>query len=197
MNYKELFQRLFMLFANPKKAWVEISAELPRRDVMSGFVYPLIALGGLVLLMDKLLRGGLDRLSFHDAMMDVCGYCIAFFGGFFLAARLLDMLRQKMLNHGEDMPGSQLFVGYAMGLMFVAEMLTVVFPQFFILFKMVFIGYTLYNVWEGSGILFTIPENKSSKFDVQLMFSVLATIAIVLSPMAIRALFNTLSNILG
>lgn len=197
MNYKELFQRLFMLFANPKKAWVEISAESPRRDVMSGFVYPLIALGGLVLLMDKLLRGGLDRLSFHDAMMDVCGYCIAFFGGFFLAARLLDMLRQKMLNHGEDMPGSQLFVGYAMGLMFVAEMLTVVFPQFFILFKMVFIGYTLYNVWEGSGILFTIPENKSSKFDVQLMFSVLATIAIVLSPMAIRALFNTLSNILG
>lgn len=197
MNYKELFQRLFMLFANPKKAWVEISAESPRRDVMSGFVYPLIALGGLVLLMDKLLRGGLDRLSFHDAMMDVCGYCIAFFGGFFLAARLLDMLRQKMLNHGEDMSGSQLFVGYAMGLMFVAEMLTVVFPQFFILFKMVFIGYTLYNVWEGSGILFTIPENKSSKFDVQLMFSVLATIAIVLTPMAIRALFNTLSNILG
>lgn len=197
MNYKELFQRLFMLFANPKKAWVKISAESPRRDVMSGFVYPLIALGGLVLLVDKLLHGGLERVTFHDAMMDVCGYCIAFFGGFFLAARLLDMLRQKMLGHGEDMSGSQLFVGYAMGLMFVAEMLTVVFPQFFILFKMVFIGYTLYNVWEGSGVLFAISENKSSKFDTQLAFSVLATIAIVLSPIVIRTLFNTLSNILG
>ena len=197
MNYKELFQRLFMLFANPRKAWVEISAESPRRDVMGNFVYPLIALGGLVVLVDKLIYRGLERVTFHDAMMDVCGYCIAFFGGFFLAARLLDMLRQKMLNHGEDMAGSQLFVGYAMGLMFVAEMLTVVFPQFFILFKMVFIGYTLYNVWEGSSILFAIPENKSSKFDVQLAFSVLATIAIVLSPMLIRTLFNTLSNILG
>ena len=164
---------------------------------MGNFVYPLIALGGLVVLVDKLIYRGLERVTFHDAMMDVCGYCIAFFGGFFLAARLLDMLRQKMLNHGEDMAGSQLFVGYAMGLMFVAEMLTVVFPQFFILFKMVFMGYTLYNVWEGSSILFAISENKSSKFDVQLAFSVLATIAIVLSPMLIRTLFNTLSNILG
>lgn len=186
-----------MLFANPKKAWVEISVETPRRDVMSGFVYPLIALGGLVLLMDKLLRGGLERVTFHDAMMDVCGYCIAFFGGFFLAARLLDLLRRKLLGHGTDMEGSQLFAGYAMGLMFVAEMLSMVFPQFFVLFKMVFIGYTLYNVWEGSGVLFAIPENKQSKFDTQLVFSVLTTLIVVLSPMLIRTLFNTLSNILG
>ena len=197
MNYKELFQRLFMLLSNPKKAWVEISAESPRRDVMSGFVYPLIALGGLVLLVDKLVHKGLERLTFHDAMMDVCGYCIAFFGGFFLAARLLDVLRQKMLHHEADMAGSQLFVGYAMGMIFIAEMLSVVFPQFVVLFNMVFIGYTLYIVWEGCSVIFTMPENKSSKFDTQLAFSVLTTLAVVLSPIIIRTLFNTLSNILG
>lgn len=197
MNYKELFQRLFMLLSNPKKAWVEISAESPRRDVMSGFVYPLIALGGLVLLVDKLVHKGPERLTFHDAMMDVCGYCIAFFGGFFLAARLLDVLRQKMLHHEADMAGSQFFVGYAMGMTFIAEMLSVAFPQFVVLFNMVFIGYTLYVVWEGCSVIFTMPENKSSKFDTQLAFSVLTTLAVVLSPIIIRTLFNTLSNILG
>ena len=115
MNYKELFQRLFTLIISPKKAWVEISAESPRRDVMGGFVYPLIALCGLAVLFGKLLYTGMERMTFHAAAMDICGYCVALFGGFFLAAWLLDLLRQKFLDHQSDMAGSQLFVGYAMG----------------------------------------------------------------------------------
>ena len=84
-----------------------------------------------------------------------------------------------------------------MGMTFIAEMLSVAFPQFVVLFNMVFIGYTLYIVWEGCSVIFTMPENKSSKFDTQLAFSVLTTLAVVLSPIIIRTLFNTLSNILG
>lgn len=190
MDYKELFRRLFTLIASPKKAWVEISSESPRRDVMASFVYPLIALCGLAVLLSTFIRDGLERSVYQPALMQMCSYCVALFGGFFLAAWLLDTLRQKVFGHTPDMPGSQFFVGYAMGVVFVADMLTILFPQFFI-FKWILQFYVLYVVWEGSDVLFTIEEDK------RLMFTALTSVAVVFSPAIIRLLFNTLSNTLG
>ena len=190
MNYKELFSRLFSLIASPKKAWVEISTESPRRDVMASFVYPLIALCGLAVLLSTLISDGLQRSVYQTALMEMCSYCVALFGGFFLAAWLFDTLRQKYLGHAPDMPSSQFFVGYAMGAIFVADILTILLPQLFI-FKWVLQFYTLYIVWEGSDVFFTIDENK------RLPFTALTTLAVVFSSTIIRILFNTLSNTLG
>ena len=190
MNYKELFQRLFALIASPKKAWVEISSESPRHDVMATFVYPLIALCGLAVLFNKLMGDGLERLTFQTAAMDICSYCVALFGGFFLAAWLLDLVRQKLLKHDSDMAGAQIFVGYAMGVVFVAEILSILFPQFFI-FKWILQFYVLYVVWEGSEIIFTMPEKD------KLTFTILTSVAVIFSPVVIRVLFNLISNILG
>lgn len=190
MNYKELFRRLFTLIASPKKAWVEISTESPRRDVMASFVYPLIALCGLAVLLSTFFRDGLERNVYQPALMEMCSYCVALFGGYFLAAWLLDTLRQKLLGHTPDMPGSQFFVGYAMGVVFLADLLAIVFPQFFI-FKWILLFYVLYVVWEGSDVLFTIDEEK------RLTFTALTSLAVVFSPAIIRALFNMLSSTLG
>lgn len=190
MNYKELFRRLVTLIASPKKAWVEISTESPRRDVMASFVYPLIALCGLAVLLSAFIRDGLAREVYQPALMEMCSYCVALFGGFFLASWLLDMLRQKLLGHLPDMSGSQFFAGYAMGVVFLADFLIIVFPQFFI-FKWILQFYILYIIWEGCDVLFTIPDDK------RLTFSVLTTLAVILSPAIIRALFNMLSTTLG
>ena len=190
MNYKELFQRLFALIASPKKAWVEISSESPRRDVMATFVYPLIALCGLAVLLSALTGDGVKRLTFQTAAMDICSYCVALFGGFFLASWLLDILRQKLLGHDTDLSGSQIFVGYTMGVVFLAEILAILFPQFFI-FKWILQFYILDVVWVGGEILFTIPEDK------RLTFTALTSVVVMFSPAIIRALFNTLSNTLG
>ena len=190
MNYKELFKRLFALIATPRKTWTEISTESPRRDVMGSFVYPLIALCGLAVLLNTFIRDGLARSVYQPAIMEMCSYCVALFGGFFLAAWLLDMLRQKYLDHAADMPGSQLFVGYTMGVVFLANLLTILFPQFFI-FKWILQFYVLYVVWEGSDVIFALSEDK------RLPFTVLASVAVAFSPAIIRALFNMLSNTLG
>ena len=115
MNYRELFRRLGTLIVAPKKAWVEIATESPRRDVMATFVYPIIALGGLVVLFSALVGGGLERVTFQSAMMDICSYCISLFGGFFLAAYLVDLVGQKYLMRTANMSVAQLFAGYAMG----------------------------------------------------------------------------------
>ena len=190
MNYKELFRRLFSLIATPRKAWVEIDSESPRRDVMETFVYPLIALCGLAVLLSTFLRDGLARNVYQPALMDMCSCCVALFGGFFFASWLFDLLRQKFLGHTLDMPGSQLFVGYTMGIVFAAEILAILFPQFFI-FKWILQFYVLYVVWEGSDVLFSISEDK------RLTFTALASVAVVFSPAIIRTLFNMLSNTLG
>ena len=187
MNYKELFRRLFSLVAKPKKAWVEISSESPRRDVMGAFVYPLIALCGLVVLISALTGNGVKRLTFQDAMMDICGYCVALFAGFFLASWMLNLLRQKLLEHKTDLPGSQLFVGYTMGIIFLAEIITAAFPQFFI-FGWILQFYTLYVVWEGSEIIFAVAEDK------RLAFTALTTVAVIISPIIIHTLFKMLSG---
>ena len=157
MNYKELFRRLFTLIASPRKVWVEIASESPRRDVMGTFVYPLIALCGLAALLSNFLRDGLARDVYQPALMDMCSYCVALFGGFFFASWLFELLRQKFLEHAPDMPTSQLFVGYTMGVVFAADILAILFPQFFI-FKWILQFYVLYVVWEGSDILFSITE---------------------------------------
>ena len=190
MNYKELFRRLFSLIASPKKAWVEISAESPRRDVMASFVYPLIALCGLAVLLSTFISDGLQRSVYQKALMEMCSYCVALFGGFFLAAWLFDTLRQKYLGHTPDMLGSQFFVGYAMGVVFLADIIAILFPQLFI-FKWVLQFYILYVVWEGSEVFFTIGDDK------RLPFTALTSVAVVFSPTIIRLLFNMLSNTLG
>ena len=190
MNYKELFRRLFSLIASPKKAWVEISTESPQRDVMASFVYPLIALCGLAVLLSTFFSEGLQRSVYQAALMAMCSYCVALFGGFFLAAWLFDMLRQRYLGHAPDMPGAQFFVGYAMGGVFLADILVALFPQLFI-FKWLLLFYTLYIVWEGSDVFFTIDDDK------RLPFTALTSVAVVFSPVIIRILFNMLSNTLG
>ena len=190
MTYKDLFRRLFTLIGAPKKAWVEISTESPRRDVTSTYVYPLIALCGLAVLLSAMISDGMQRPTFQSAMMDICRYCVALFGGFFLAAYLVDILRQKLLQHPANMSASQLFVGYAMGVVYFAEMLALLFPQFF-LFKWRLMVYIIYIVWEGSEVLFAISEDK------RLTFTALASVAVIFSPAIIRSLFNMLSNTLG
>lgn len=190
MNYRDLFRRLFRLLANPRQAWTEITIESPRRDVLATFVYPLIALCGVAVLLSAFMHEGLKREVYQPALMDMLSYCIALFGGFFLAAYLHDMVAQKYLGRASDMPLAQLFVGYAMSVVFVADMLVVLFPQYFI-FGWVLQFYVCFVVWEGSEVLLGVDD------DNRLVFTGLSSAAIVFSPVIIRMVFNTLSNLLG
>lgn len=190
MDYKELFRRLIAIIISPRKAWEEIVTESPRKDVTQAFVYPLVALGGLAVLVGAMLEKGLKRMTFHEAMMDICGYCIALFGGFFMASYLVDIVTQKYLKRQSDMPLANLFVGYAMGVVFVADMLVMLFPQFFI-FKWVLLIYVCYIVWEGSDVVLAVEEDK------KLVYMAVSSIAIIFSPTIIGMLFNTLSKLLG
>lgn len=190
MNYKELFARLLAIITKPRKTWVEIATESPQKDVTATYVYPLVALGGLAMLISALIHDGLQRMTFHAAMMDICSYCISLFGGFFLASFLFDFVSQKYLQRQSNMPLAHLFVGYAMGIVFVADMFVLLFPQFFI-FKWVLLLYVCYIVWEGCDVLLNVEEDKRT------LYMAITSVLIIFSPTIIGVLFDKLSNLLG
>lgn len=169
---------------------MDISIESPRRDVMATFVYPLIALGGLVVLIESLVHDGLERITMQSAMMDICSYCISLIGGFFLASYLLDLIFQKFLHRESNMSLANLFAGYSMGVVFIADMLVILFPNLFII-KWILLVYVCVIVWEGCSILLEVKEEQ------KMTFMAMASVSIIFSPIIIHKLFVALSNIMG
>ena len=112
MNYKELFKISMSLISSPAKAWEEIRLEEDRRKVFTAFVYPMIGLCGLSVFIGSLLaKGWGGPESFQYAMTQCCAVAVSLFGGYFLAAYLINGMRVKMFMMDSDMPLTQQFAG--------------------------------------------------------------------------------------
>ena len=69
MNYKELYQKVYVLISSPASAWEEIRLEEDKRKVFGAFVYPMIGLCGLSVFLGSLFsRGWGGPESFRYAM---------------------------------------------------------------------------------------------------------------------------------
>lgn len=103
------------LISSPAKAWEEISMEEDRRKVFMAFVYPMIGLCGLSVFIGSLMKMGWDGpQSFQYAMTQCCAVAVSLFGGYFLAAYLINGLRVRMFMLDSDIPLAQQFAGYAL-----------------------------------------------------------------------------------
>ena len=115
MDYKALFHIAMLLISSPAKAWEEIRLEEDRRKVFTAFVYPMIGLCGLSVFIGSLLaKGWGGPESFQYAMTQCCAVAVSLFGGYFLAAYLINGMRVKMFMMDSDMPLTQQFAGYAL-----------------------------------------------------------------------------------
>lgn len=104
MNYKDLFHIAILLISSPARAWEEISLE-DRRKVFTAFVYPMIGLCGLSVFIGSLMKMGWDGpQSFQYAMTQCCAVAVSLFGGYFLAAYLINGLRVRMFMLDSDIP---------------------------------------------------------------------------------------------
>lgn len=189
MNYKELFQRIFILVSSPAKAWEEISLEEDRRAVMVKFVYPLIAFCGLAVLIGTLIGLGFQGKALQIAMTNCCAMFVALFGGYFLISYLTNLYGMKILKRSAQLGLCQQFVGYAMVVIFILDCITGLFPSFLIL-KLILQFYTIYIVWEGAQRLMRIPERNL------LLYTIVISLFIIISPVLIRWVFMRLSFLL-
>ena len=120
-----------LLISSPAKAWEEIRLEEDRRKVFTAFVYPMIGLCGLSVFIGSLLaKGWGGPESFQYAMTQCCAVAVSLFGGYFLAAYLINGMRVKMFMMDSDIPLTQQFAGYALVVLFLLRIIIGILPDF-------------------------------------------------------------------
>ena len=169
MNYKDLFNRVVLLISSPAKAWAEINTEEDRRKVLGTFVYPMIGLCGLSVFIGTIF--------------------VSLFGGYFLAAYAVNQLGKKLLNRGEQYELNQQFVGYAMVVTFVVDIISGLFSISILHWILQF--YTVFVVYEGARTLMKVEEAKLTRY------TLIASVIVIVCPALIAAVFNELSVILN
>ena len=191
MNYKELFHIALQLISSPARAWEEIRLEEARRKVFTSFVYPMIGLCGLSVFIGSLWTMGWGGpQSFQYAMTQCCAVAVSLFGGYFLAAYLINGLRVRMLMTDSDIPLTQQFAGYALVVLFVLKIIIGILPDFRII-SWLLQFYIVYVVWEGSAKMMQVEEKD------RLRFTILSSILLIACPTAIEWIFTKLTVMLN
>lgn len=184
MNYKDLFHRVLALLSSPAKAWEEIANSGEEQTVLPSFVYPMIGLCGLSEFIGAFLGRDLLPDVFQMALTRSCGVAVSLFIGFFLASYLLKLINTKFdceKSEGEI----QAFVGYSMVVTFVLQIISGLFS--ILIIHWILQIYTLFVVFEGARRLMKISEYKLT------MYTIVATLVILLSPTLIDFIFNKLT----
>ncbi|MDR1879375.1 MAG: YIP1 family protein [Tannerellaceae bacterium] len=177
--YKELFNWIIVIISQPAKAFYALSKRKERDDeFLARFVYPLIGLVTLSAFLGILFTR--KEFDVELALKASIKTLVSSFGGFFLAAYLLNEVWAGFFGKEKDMKLCQRFVGYSSALMFALNTILLLLPEFF--FLRIFILYTVYIVWEGA-----VPYMKVEE-DIRLKFVAAATVFIV----AIPELINTI-----
>lgn len=191
MDYKSILQIALRLISSPARAWEEIRLQTDPRRVFTAFVYPMIGLCGLSVFIGTLVDYGWGGpQSFQLAMTRCCAVAVALFGGYFLAAWLINAFCTRFLHRPSDLPGIWQFSGYALVVLFLLRIILGILPDFQII-ALLLQFYTLYIVWEGSRALLDIAEAH------RLRFTLVSTLLLILCPWLIEWVFNELTVLLN
>lgn len=185
MNYKELLNRTVLLISSPAKAWEEIVNETNRKKVMAEFVYPMIGLCGLSVFIGTFIGNTAGVSAFQVAMTRCCATFVSLFGGFFLASYLTNLLGKQILGREEELELNQQFVGYAMVVTFVLDIITGLFSLSILRWILQF--YTVFVVYEGARSLMAVDAKDMTRY------SLLVSLIVIVCPALINTVFNKLS----
>ena len=175
--YKEILRRIIAIISQPRRTWHLLAKRKENNEeFLASFIYPLIGLMTVVAFLGILFTR--KEFDVELALKSSIKTLVSSFGGFFLAAYILNELWQSWFNQKKDMQLWQQFVGYASSLMFALNIVLMLLPEFF--FLRIFIVYTIYIVWEGADEYLGLDEK------VRLKFVLTATAIILLMPTVIE-----------
>ena len=150
----------------------------------------MIGLCGLSVFTGSLITTGwTGPQSFQYAMTRCCAVAVSLFGGYFLAAYLINGLRVR-IGLENDVPLAQQFAGYALVVVFLLKLIIGVLPGFYVI-ALLLQFYIVYVVWEGSSTLMCIAEKD------RLRFTLLSAVLLMACPASIEWLFNKLTILLN
>jgi len=189
LNYKGLFDRVLLLLSSPAKAWADIVCEDDRKKVMSEFVYPMIGLCGLSVFIGTFIGNTAGTSAFQVAMTRCCATFVSLFGGFFLASYLTNLWGKNSLGRDDEKELNQQFVGYAMVVTFVLNIISGLFT--ISLLHWIFQFYTIFVVYEGARTLMGVDRKDLTRY------SLIASVIVIVCPSLIATVFDKLSLILN
>lgn len=189
MSYKEIFHRIVLLLSSPAKAWTEIAERREGRLVMPNFVYPMIGLCGLSEFVGAFIGREFTPDVFQVALTQCCALAVALFGGFFLAAYLVDKVGHRWFGRTDSYDSILEFVGYSMVVTFVLDIVSGLFS--IMLLHWILQIYTIVVVFEGARQLLKVAEDKLTGYTVT------ATLIVLVCPAIIEFVFTKLSVILN
>lgn len=178
-----------ILISSPAKAWDEISVEADRQKVMSAFVYPMIGLCGLSVFIGTFIGNTAGASAFQIAMTRCCATFVSLFGGYFLAAYVMNKLGNKLLGRGDQYELNQQFVGYSMVVTFVLDIISGLFSISILHWILQF--YTVFVVFEGARTLMGVEEKSLTRY------TLITSVIVIVCPAFIKMVFNDLSLILN
>lgn len=188
MNYKDLFYKTMQLLSAPGKFWDKLEGQA-ERNVQTNFVYPMIGLCGLAEFVGTFFRyDGSAGEMFQWALMRCCAVAVALFGGFFLAACLLEKLGGGWIEKPSK-EKVQTFAGYSMAVIFVLDIAAGFYS--IVILQWILQLYTILIVFEGARKFMQVPENRLTAYTIA------ASAIVLLSPALIEFIFNELTVILN
>lgn len=151
----------------------------------------MIGLCGLSVFLGSLFTlGWSGPESFRIAMTRCCSVAVSLFGGYFLAASLIQRIGQRVLHMECEKGQVMQLAGYSMVMTFVLKIVLGVLPDFRIIALLVQF-YVVYIVWEGSDRLMQTDESK------RLHFTLATSLLLLLCPFLIEWVFNELNTLLN
>jgi hypothetical protein len=201
LNYKGLYHIALLLISSPPRAWEEIRLIEDKQSVFITFVYPMIGLCGLSVFIGSLLSNGWGGpQSFQYAMTQCCAIAVSLFGGYFLAAYLINALRVRMFGQPSNPALTQQFAGYALVVLFLLHIILGLLPTFHTI-ALLLQFYTVYIVWEGAPLLLSANEPTPLltpvNEQIRLRFTILTSALLIFCPWVIEYLFNLLTGTLN
>jgi hypothetical protein len=192
--YKELFRQVMFLISRPEQAWKELAEKEERGDeFLTKFVYPLIGFVAASAFIGVLFTE--REFDIEHAIKSAIKAIFSFFGGFFMAAYLLNEAWKSFFKQANNLQLCRRFIGYASVAMFVIHIIFALLPllplmNFFFLRVFILFIATIYIVWEGA-IPYMKVEDK-----IRLKFVMTVSLLIVMLPEIInRILFMLLPGL--
>jgi hypothetical protein len=177
--YNDIFHRLTGLIFKPAETWEKLAHRNEDQEAfLSRFVYPLIGLIALSAFLGVLFTR--KEFDFEIALKASIKALISSIGGFFLSVYLINEVRTRFFKRPQDMKLCRYFTGYASSLIFTLNIVLALLPEFFFFHFTVL--YTFYIIWEGTRWFMKLEDNQ------RLPFSIVASVVIIITPLAIDVL---------
>lgn len=179
---KQLYLLISGLLVAPEKTWRTLAGkqESNNEDFYKSYLYPIIGIIALMSFWGVWI--GTKDFQLQTALKVVIKETIAYFGGFYLAAYGLFRLSGKYFGITADFQHFERLTGYSSAVIYVVACIGALFVSLF--FLQIFILYTVYIVWHGSGIYMRVEENHLTKF------TIFASAVIILSPVVVRMIMT-------